>query len=118
MTFASHRGLAVLAVTATVFGAGAGFAADHEVLITEGAYFPSLTYAQPGDRLIFINSSDAAQTVTGAEESWSSGPIPIDGSFVLDLAEEIPQGFSGPGLEDGEMLEGSFTFEPAPTTDG
>jgi plastocyanin len=96
---------------------------EHEVLIIDGAYFPPLIYADIGDKLIFVNSSSDVHTVQAPEEEWTSGPIPIDGSFTLVLAAETPLTFEasteteGSSAEDGDVILeqiGEITFEPEP----
>lgn len=114
----------LLALTAAVSLMGtAALALDHEVVIIDGAYFPPLVHAEPGDRLIFINNSSGTHVVQASDESWTSGPIAINGTFTLTLEEDTPLMFNasveteGNGEEDGDIfLEqiGEITYEPVP----
>ena len=123
-------GICAAALAAT-FAASAVKADFHTVLIMDGGFFPPIVYVQPGDDIEFTNSSDAVQTIFGAAESWTSGEIDIDGTFVLSLNDEMPQSFvativdgeadAGEGDGDDDVgneealeLHGEFTFEPAP----
>jgi plastocyanin len=82
----------------------------YSVLIVEGAYFPPMIFAQPGDTLVFENRSGAAHTVSGPEESWTSGAIAPEGSYALNVTEETPLSFSGAWAE-GDMIEGAISFD-------
>ncbi len=96
---------------------------DHEIIIIDGAYFPPLIYAQVGDRLIFVNSSSGVHVVEGPEETWTSGQIPIDGTFTLLLSNETPLVFSasadteGVSAEEGDVIleqVGEITYDAPP----
>jgi plastocyanin len=98
-------------------------AMDHEVIIVDGAYFPPLIYAQVGDRLVFVNLSSGVHTVQSPAEEWTSGAIPINGTFTLTLAAETPLSFNasveteGSSAEAGDVVleqVGEITYEPAP----
>jgi plastocyanin len=102
------------ALAALLCAATTAQAADHVVLIVDGAYFPLVTYAAPGDTLVFTNTLETEQQVTGAGDVWTSGPIPQDQSFSLQLSDEVPATFYGTGPES-EVFEGTFTFEAAPS---
>ena len=125
-----RKGAFAFAAAATMIGSAAQ-AETHSVLIMDGGFFPPIVYVQPGDDIEFTNSSDAVQTIFGAAESWTSGEIDIDGTFVLSLNDEMPQSFvativdgeadAGEGDGDDDVgneealeLHGEFTFEPAP----
>jgi len=87
---------------------------EHTVLIEDGGYFPTITYAMQGDTIVFVNDSDATQTVSGPEETWTSGSIPIDGSFELALMEDTPLVFLGGVDLEGSDIEGQISYDPAP----
>lgn len=87
---------------------------EHTVLIEDGGYFPTITYAMQGDIIVFVNDSDASQAVSGPDESWTSGAIPVDGSFELALMEDTPLIFNGGVDLEGVDIEGEISYEPAP----
>lgn len=122
MLVSFRKGVCALAAAITMTATAAG-AVDHEILIVEGAYFPPLTYAEIGDRLVFVNSSNSPHIVEGPEEAWTSGPIPVEGSYTLTLDDETPLTFmaSADTEEDGdgagdEAIEqiGQITYDPPP----
>lgn len=103
--------------------AGAASAEEHWVRIVEGAYFPALVHAEVGDTVLFVNETDAIHEVHATDESWTSGQIPVDGSFSLLLAEDTVLAYTasvetegdGDGAGD-ETLEqnGEISFDPPP----
>lgn len=95
----SYRKGACALAAALSFAGGAAQADNIEVDIVDGTYFPSVIYASTGDNIIFYNESDATHTINGPEESWTSGPIPIDGTYRLNLTHNTPLTFSS---ADGE----------------
>ncbi|QFT57388.1 hypothetical protein FIU94_01015 [Sulfitobacter sp. THAF37] len=107
---------AVAAAVATAFWAGAAQADNQSVLIMEGSFFPSTTYARPGDNLIFTNLSGQVQHLSGPEGSWTSGPIEVDGTYRLNLTHSTPLTF-GNGAEGEALVEGEISYDPAPLND-
>ena len=105
--------------------AGAVQAQTHTVLIMDGSYFPSIVYAQTGDTLVFTNLSSDAHTVSGPDDTWTSGPIAVDGSYQLDLTETTPLTFGGTGRTDADAeggsaeieMAGEISYDPAPLQD-
>lgn len=123
MLFSFRKGVFAFAAAAGMT-ATAAWAVDHQVLIVDGAYFPPLVYADPGDRLVFVNASSGVHIVQASDESWTSGPIPVDGSFTLLLDDETPLVFNASADTEGnggasgdEFLEqiGEITYDSAPT---
>jgi urease beta subunit len=78
-----RTGLAAFATVACL--GGTAIAEDHEVVIVEGAYFPSLIIANLGDRLVFVNSSNRQQEVGAVDASWTSGKIEIGQTYVQPI---------------------------------
>ncbi|SDF60950.1 hypothetical protein SAMN04489759_102559 [Sulfitobacter delicatus] len=111
-----RKGAGMLAVVTTVFGATGALAEARNVLIVDGAYFPALTHVQPGDQLVFINNSTTNHTITGANDAWTSGPIPVLGSYTLDVDADTPETFTGAGSEaDAAVMEGAISFDAVAT---
>ena len=130
MLYTFRKGACALAAAA-MFAGTAAQAETHSVLIVDGGFFPTVVYVQPGDQIEFTNNSESVQVITGASDSWTSGEIDLDGSFLLSVDEEMPQNYvavivdgtadAGEGDGDDDMgnegaleLHGEFTFEPAP----
>ena len=57
--------------------ASAAQAEEHMVVVTGFSYFPAVTYAAPGDSVIFINESGETQTVVGQDAGWVIGPLEV-----------------------------------------
>ncbi|APE42755.1 hypothetical protein BOO69_04445 [Sulfitobacter alexandrii] len=107
---------AVAVAAATAFWVGAAQADNQSVLIMEGSFFPSTTYAKPGDNVIFTNLSGQVQYLSGPEDSWESGPIGVDATYRLNLTHSTPLTFSNG--QDGEgLVEGEISYDPAPLND-
>lgn len=112
MLFKDRKGVCALAAAIALWG-GAVHAGTHLVMIVDGGYFPAVTYAQPGDILVFENFSEAAHTVKGPEDTWVSDSIPVDGKFTLAIEEGMPLTFTGTGT-DGYEVAGEISFNEPP----
>ena len=110
-----HKGVCALAV-ATSFMATTAQAQNHTVLILDGGYFPAIVYVGRGDNIIFTNNSEAEHTMSGPEGTWVSEPITVDGTYVLNINNQLAPTYSGAGADD-VLMEGSFSYEPAPLTE-
>lgn len=121
MLISLRKGVYTLAAFAWL--AGSAVAEVHEVLIVEGAYFPPLVHAQIGDSVLFINETGGVHVVQATDESWTSGPISVDGTFSLLLMQETQLAYNasvetegdGDGQGD-ETLEqnGEISYDPPP----
>ncbi|MDF1728168.1 MAG: hypothetical protein P1U53_10520 [Sulfitobacter sp.] len=105
------RTFRAIAASATLLClATAASATEHEVLIVDGAYFPPLVYAELGDTVTFINDSSDNHEVQASDESWTSGIIPMDGSFALAIEVDTVLTFQataeteGTGDGDGDVM--------------
>lgn len=110
-----QKGVCAFAV-ATSFMATSALAENHTVLIMDGGYFPAIVYVGRGDNIIFTNNSEAEHTISGPDGAWVSEPIPLDATFVLNINNQLAPTYSGIGF-DGEVMEGSFSYETAPLTE-
>lgn len=111
-----NRACAVAAVL--MFVAPVAQAEVHSVHIVDGGYFPADVYVAAGDSIQFINQSEDAHTVSGPEESWTSGAIGADGTFTLVLEDDTPLEFGGTWSDEENEEEfeiaGSFSYNPPP----
>ncbi|AXI45427.1 hypothetical protein C1J03_04880 [Sulfitobacter sp. SK012] len=105
-----RAGVAALAATLT-FMAGSASAETHNVLILEYAYFPAVTYVQPGDTLIFTNDSGIAHTVVAKDASWTTGEI-SQGSEKAVVVESSMQSTFLNADEETEVAEGGEISDP------
>ncbi|MGC1494578.1 MAG: hypothetical protein WA790_02125 [Sulfitobacter sp.] len=115
MLISLRKGACVLAVAVTSMATSVQ-ADNHTVLIMDGGYFPDIVYVNRGDNIIFTNNSESEHTVGGPEGSWISDPIPVDGTYRLNINNQMAQTFSGQGAND-LLMEGSFSYEEAPVTE-
>lgn len=105
---------AALAATALAAFASPALSAEHEILIVDGAYFPPLIYVNYGDNVVFVNNASSAHEVKASDDSWTSGLIPLDGSFTLEieadtyLAYQATADTEGMGDEDGDIFLEQF----------
>jgi len=102
---------------ALTFSATAAQADWQTVNIDDGAYLPTVTYLNQGDNIVFYNESEHTHTINGPDESWTSGPIAPGARYLHRIERDAPLTFSGEA-SDGEIMEGSFTYEPAPLDEG
>ncbi len=105
-----RKSAGALALAMGVFAASGALAETRNVLIVDGAYFPSQSHVQPGDQVIFTNNATGSHTVTGEGEAWTSGAIPVNGSYTLDITAETPTSFSGQTMEE-PVFEGFISFD-------
>ncbi len=104
-----RAGVCALAAAATFLSTSAQ-ADNVSVLIVDGAYFPPLIFANPGDNIIFVNKSQAAHVVSGPDGTWTSGDISPEDSYVLNLTQSTPLTYSGVWI-DNEPMSGEISFE-------
>lgn len=122
-----RNGSCALAGAALLFGTAAQ-AEMHRILIMDEAYFPSVIYVQPGDSLMFENTSEATHTIVGENDSWTSGPIAVDGTYVQQIDSDMPLKFTrksegdesaaGEGAEgeegEGQIFAGEMSYDEPP----
>ncbi|UWR23221.1 hypothetical protein [Sulfitobacter sp. S190] len=113
-----RAGAAVLAAATTLIASSsmAREAQTHNILVFGTAYFPDITFVQPGDTLTFINEADVPHTVATGEEGWTTGEIPVAGAVSVLVEEDMQTTFSGVGEEEA-LLEGALDFNPPPVLD-
>jgi len=124
-----------LVALATVFATSAE-AAEYEVLLLGGGFFPETTYLNDGDVVTFSNVSEEIAEVKSKTEGWTTGQLSANESFVLvvtadtvleftyaeagesgndDGSEETSENDSAEGDDENSAASGSFSFEPAPS---
>ena len=106
---------AALAVALSLAGTGAS-AENHIVMIMDGGYFPTVTYAGPGDNFVFLNETTVAHVMNGPDNAWVSDPIEPGARFVLNLTHNTPLVYHGTAV-DGTPIEGALSYDPAPLSD-
>jgi plastocyanin len=111
------RTISLVATLATLAIGTAATAAEHVILILPDAYFPQITYMEPGDTVKFVNASGTAQSIIAKNDSWTLGPIAseAEASMLIDIG--VQKTFYNADLttEDGEYaIEGRMSFGAAP----
>lgn len=130
----------ILAGAMTLGLIGTAQAENHTIVMTGFSYFPSVTYANPGDSVTFINESGEEQTVVGKDSGWFVGPLQAEETGTLSITEETELAFysaycnngndgsdgncgvgndgdgsTGAGGDDaGDDMNGYGTYEDAP----
>lgn len=77
-----------LAAIATACWVSSAQAETHIIVLTGLSYFPAITYAQPGDTVIFINESGQSQTIVAKQADWTIGPLAIAEESSLQVTQE------------------------------
>lgn len=103
-----YKGLCAAALAMSV-AAPPAHAETVSVLIVDGGYFPAIVHVNEGDTLVFSNASSDTHVVAGPDEAWVSEPIPVDGSFSMELTAETPPTFHGTSSNDTEIY-GEIAF--------
>lgn len=64
-------------------------AAQHEVLILDGAFFPAITHVQPGDTVVFVNMDQRPRRVFGENYGFTSPMIRREQSWALNIVANM-----------------------------
>lgn len=103
LKLASAFGLALIGAPA--------FAEVHEITLVEGGFFPEIVYLSAGDKVNFTNQTDATAEIEAIDESWNTGSINVNASYLLDVDATTTLAFT---FADDVEKAGSLTFAPAP----
>lgn len=107
---------AAVAAAALTFSASTASAEQYRVLALEGAFFPEISYVQPGDQVTFVNMSGVSLEVAGANDSWSLPSISDGGETTLLITADMPNKYFalGTAVEGGNNTAGTLNFSGAP----
>ena len=111
------RALSLVATVATLSVANAAAAAEQTILILPDAYFPQVTYLDPGDSVWFINMSGGEHNIIAKDGSWEIGPIPDQGEAVLEVDSIAEKSFFDKDAVDADgtyIVQGDMSFDSAP----
>lgn len=80
------------AITATVLActAGAAFADQFEIVVTENAFFPETSVLKPGDQVTFINQSGFTRSIAAIDGSWVIEDLGNEGQAILEIVADMP----------------------------
>ena len=107
----------VLAACVAAFAVPAAANNDqHVILILPDAFFPAVSYVDPGDTVRFINGRGSAVTVVGQDDAWETDPIPAQGEYVLVVgSSQATVFFDGDSDDDDNgLVQGTLTFDEPP----
>ncbi|MEL6618093.1 MAG: hypothetical protein AAFP16_04410 [Pseudomonadota bacterium] len=95
-------------------------AVEHTVLILPDAYFPRITYLNPGDTVRFINETDATHEIVSKNGTWTL-EIATEGEEVMVIEQGVQKTFydaeSANVDDEGNeyfAVEGKMSFSPPP----
>ncbi|MCM2562907.1 hypothetical protein M8756_12220 [Lutimaribacter sp. EGI FJ00015] len=116
---------------------GGVHAAEHEVAIVAGAFFPETTYVQPGDTVVIYNTDDVPRLVFGDQYHFVTPTLNSGEEYTLTIVDAMPNQYYGKSIttagegdnigesgipaedeadtdETGKTMRGVFSFAPAP----
>jgi len=113
------------AVAAAAFAGTAGTAGAEEqhVLMMDYAFFPEVSYVEPGDTVVFENMSGETRSLLADDATWAVLSIDDGESVSLEITEDMPTEYyslvaGGEGDEvdeDGNVrVVGTMDFDGAP----
>mmetsp|Transcript_22396 Transcript_22396/g.35979 ORF Transcript_22396/g.35979 Transcript_22396/m.35979 type:complete len:116 (-) Transcript_22396:2411-2758(-) len=111
-----HAITALAAMASLTIGTTAA-ATEHSILILPDAYFPQVTYIEPGDTVRFINASGSNQSIVAKNNDWTLGPIAPDAAVTVVIETGVQKTFYNKDLKDGDgnySVEGKMSFSDAP----
>lgn len=111
------RAFSIMATVAALSVASAAAAKEHTVLVLPDAYFPQITYLNPGDTVRFINMSGGEHNIIAKDSAWELGPIPDQGEATVNVSPLKEKTFYDKDAvnDSGEyIVQGEMSFDTAP----
>jgi len=111
------RAISLVATIATLASATAAHAAEHTILILPDAYFPAVTYVDPGDTIRFHNISGGEHNIIAKNNAWEIGPISHGGEHYMVMQQGVQNTFFDKDATDGDgafLTQGNISFSDAP----
>lgn len=116
---------------------GSAYATEHEVAIVAGAFYPEITYVQPGDTVVIYNADDVPRKVFGDTFHFVTPNLHTGEEYTLTVTEGMPNEYFGKSFaddagsesfgegatdaeqiadsdEDGKKMRGVLSFAPPP----
>lgn len=104
---------------------GSASAETYRILMMDYAFFPEISYVQPGDVVIFENISSSTRDVTAQDGSWIVASVGAGGETSLTITQDMPNKYLSlvPGAAGDEVdadgnveVVGTLNFsgQPAP----
>lgn len=113
-------------------------AIDHQVIAVAGAFFPEVTYVQPGDTVTFINEDLTPRRIFGDDFNFVSPRLGQGESWTMTVVDAMPNDYFAKSFnvaetndalgegsieaeaeadvdENGVIMRGALSFAPPPT---
>ena len=108
--FSAQRRHVLAAIIATLLAtpamADSPNSTRHEIAIVAGAFFPEITFAQPGDRLVFVNLDETPRLIYKAKPGFVSPRLSQNESWSVEISSTMQgdfiagcDGFHGPSRQ-------------------
>lgn len=95
-------------------------AAEHTIVILPDAYFPYISYIDPGDTVRFVNVSGEMHEIVSKNGDWSL-EIEAEAEVTMVIDEGVQKTFYDASSEEEDaegnmayMVEGKMSFAPPP----
>jgi plastocyanin len=114
---------AAVTAAALTCTAGSASAEEYHILMMDYAFFPEISYVQPGDVIVFENISGSTRSIGADNASWMVLDIADGATGTLNITENMPNKYASavPGGEGDEVDEngnvqviGTLNFSGAP----
>lgn len=107
---------------------GSASAEQFRILMMDYAFFPEISYVQPGDVVIFTNSSGQTRDVAAEDGSWAFEGMADGSEATLNIVPGMPnrfgsfvQGGAGDAVDENGNVQVSgvlnFSGQPAGAND-
>ncbi|MCX7567053.1 hypothetical protein OS189_11940 [Sulfitobacter sp. F26169L] len=97
------------AISAAALSGTAGFASaeQYHVLMMDYAFFPEISYVEPGDIVVFENISGNTRTIAADDGSWVVQGLANGATATLTIEENMPNQYLSlvPGGPEDEVNE-------------
>lgn len=110
------------ALTAT---AGSTAAENYQILMMDYAFFPEISYVQPGDTVTFVNMSGITRVIEAKNGSWSTPEIADGGEATISIEQGMMNtfktkidGVGGNGVTDTSSNGGDDVTDVSDGTEG
>lgn len=114
---------AAVTAAALTCTAGSASAEEYHILMMDYAFFPEISYVQPGDVIVFENISGSTRSIGADNASWMVLDIADGATGTLNITENMSNKYASavPGGEGDEVDEngnvqviGTLNFSGAP----
>lgn len=89
----TYRARAAFAAAFLTCAAGPAVSENFDILMMENAFFPEVTFVQPGDTITFVNMSGLPRNIAATDKSWDTENIMDGGSLTVTVSSEMSSEF-------------------------